>query len=142
MANYYAKSRTNYFRVTDEARYAELFQNLCTCGDCVDDFTKVVDGVTIHAFGGYGSIEYVIPATEDEDEENNFDLFLEELQKILPADDAFILMECGNEKLRYLTAFAIIATKDKVEYVDLSTNAVNKAAEMLGIEDFETRLEY
>ena len=142
MANYLASSRTNYFRVTDELRYAELFQNLCADGDCVDDFTKVVDGVTLHAFGSYGSIEYVIPATEGEDEEYNFDVFLEELQKILPADDAFILIECGHEKLRYLTAFAVIATQDKVESVDLSTSAVNMAAEMLGIGDFETRLEY
>ena len=29
MANYMATARTNYFRVTDESRYSELFNKLC-----------------------------------------------------------------------------------------------------------------
>ena len=38
MANYTAASRTNYFRVTDEDKYSELFSNL-TSEDIINDFT-------------------------------------------------------------------------------------------------------
>lgn len=59
MSNYYSNSRTNYFRVTDETKFEELFANLVSDDGCeVYDFTKVVDGVTLHGFGSYGSIDY------------------------------------------------------------------------------------
>ena len=57
MSSYYANSRTNYFRVTDEEKYTKLFANLVCDEDEVYDFTKVENGVTLHAFGGYGSID-------------------------------------------------------------------------------------
>ena len=63
MANYMATARTNYFRVTDEKRYAELFKGLCSEGE-VYDFTEEKDGVIYHGFGSYDSITWV----DDDDE--------------------------------------------------------------------------
>jgi len=143
MANSHEVARTNYFRVTDETRYAELFKNLVGGDDGVKDFTKEEDGVILHGFGAYGSVDYLTSSQEDEDDGNfNFDHFLSELQKILPEDEAFVYMESGHEKLRYLTGLAIIATSKEIRSVDLLQQAMSAAREMLGNESFCTQLEY
>ena len=147
MSNYYANSRTNYFQVTDEAKFAELFANLVSDGDEVYDFTKVVDGVTLHAFGSYGAIDYQksIQNNNEEDDEDydyDFDSFLEELQKILHDDEAFIYTECGHEKLRYISGISIVVTKNKIESFDIHSRAVELAREMLNNKDFQTQMDY
>lgn len=88
MADYLAMARTNYFMVIDEERYQELFQHLVTNGK-VEDFTKEQDGVLYHGFGAYGSIDYQVDL-KSEESEFDFDYFTNELQKILPVDEAFI----------------------------------------------------
>ena len=60
MANYTATSRTNYFRVTDEAAYQNLFGELLSESG-IEDFSEEVDGILWHGFGSYGSIEYEDP---------------------------------------------------------------------------------
>lgn len=135
MANYMSTSRTNYFRVTDEKRYEELFNNLCA-EDNIHDFTEEKDGVLYHGFGTYGSVEYI-----DEDEEYNFDTFLKELQKILPEDEAFMYFESGYEKLRYVTGFSVVVTSKEIVSESINNWAIKKAKELLG-NDFETKTEY
>lgn len=142
MANYYSCSRTNYFRVTDEEKYKSLFENLVGGEDEVHDFSKEENGVRYHAFGAYGSIDYVVSLNGGEDYDYDFDLFLEELQKILPDDEAFIYMESGYEKLRYITGLSVIVTKDKIESLDIRNAALEKARKMLGNPKFNSRLEY
>ena len=100
MANYECTTRTNYFRVTDEERYKELF-GLLTAEMEIEDFTKEDGEKILHGFGSYCDID----CYGDEEQENlpaDFDEWLEELQKILPEDEAFIYMQAGNEKLRYV----------------------------------------
>lgn len=140
MSNYNAATRTNYFRVTDEEKYKELFNHLVSEDD-VYDFSKEKDGILYHGFGSYGSIDYISPESDDEDPDYDFDQFLEELQKILPKDEAFIYMESGHEKLRYVNGFALICTKDEIRSVDLSVYVLREAKKMLGNE-FETQIEY
>lgn len=147
MANYYANSRTNYFRVTDEDKFAELFANLVCDDDEVEDFTEVEDGIIYHAFGGYGSIDYQKPVQNnsgesDEDYDYDFDSFLVELQKILPEDEAFIYTECGHEKLCYITGFSIVVTKNKIKSVDIRSEAIELARKMLNNKKFLTKMEY
>lgn len=145
MANYYANSRTNYFRVTDEDKFAELFANIVCDDDEVKDFTKVEDGIIIHAFGGYGSINYQKPnnsGESDEDYDYDFDSFLAELQKILPEDEAFIYTECGHEKLRYITGFSIVVTKNKIDSIDIYSGAIGLARKMPNNKKFQTKMEY
>ena len=138
MANYYANSRTNYFRVTNEDKYNELFSNLVGDEDTVQDFTKTVDGVTLHGFGCYGSVNY----KKENDTDYDFDFFLNELQKILPDNEVFIYIENGHEKLCYLTGFSIIVSKDKIESVDIISDSIEKAREMLCNSKYHTDMNY
>lgn len=141
MANYIGVSRTNYFRVTDEARYAELFADL-SAEDVVQDFTYTKDGVTYHGFGAFASIDYVSERDEDgEAEEWDFEVFLAELQKILPDDEAFMYFESGYEKLRYVSGFTIVVTAREIRSMALDTWAKAAAKELLG-EGFNTVTEY
>ena len=136
MANYYATARTNYFRVTDENKYTKLFTGLTS--ECtVEDFSKEVDGVLYHGFGSYDTIAY----WDEEKEEFNFDLFLEQLQKILPDDEAFIYMEAGYEKLRYVNGFCIVVTNKEIKTMYLDEWAKMEAKSLLG-ENFTTQTDY
>lgn len=137
MANYYCCARTNYFRVTDEEKYKELFQGL-SAEDNVHDFTKECDGVIWHGFGSYSGIYW----TSGEEDDCSRDNFYAQLQAILPEDEAFIYMESGNEKLRYITGFAEIVTKKKIRYVSVDHMAMKAAKQMLKNPDFATTLFY
>lgn len=139
MANYIAAVRTNYFRVTDEERYAELFSGL-TSEDTIGDFTKTEDGVICHGFGTYGTIDWY--AEDDEyHEDPSFDYFLDELQKILPEDEAFMYFEAGHEKLRYISGWATIVTSKEIKCMSLGEWALDTAKELLG-ENFTTQIAY
>jgi hypothetical protein len=134
MANYMATARTNYFRVTDEKKYEELFYGLC-CEDTIEDFTKEKDGVLYHGFGSYDSINYLVS------DEYDFDEFLTKLQKILPDNEAFIYMEAGNEKLRYVVGLVVVVTSKEIKSMSLDTWAKEQVKQLLG-SDFETETEY
>ena len=167
MANYYGTVRTNYFRVTDEAAYRRLFSGLSS-DDEIQDFTKMDEkGELLHGFGSYSSVNYFPPSEgtwvdiDDEDDEDrdedfkeeeeyyrdedcdpDFDLFLSEMQRIIHPDDAFVLMEIGNEKLRYLVGSAIVVTQKGIESIDLESEAMKKARTLLGNPKYDTRCQY
>lgn len=136
MANYMGTCRTNYFRVTDEAAYQKLFSKLIGEDD-IHDFTKEDDGVTYHGFGCFGCIGF-----EDGSGVSSIDDFFDELQKILPDGEAFVFMEGGHEKLRYVIGCVDIVTKDRKEFMDIQTYALQHARKMLRDPEFETELEY
>lgn len=136
MANYMGVSRTNYFRVTDEDKYNELINGLI-CEDHIEDFTMEHNGVLYHGFGAYDSIEYI----EEDSEDYNFDKFLEEIQKILPDDEAFMYFESGHEKLRYVSGFVVVCTKKEIKSMSLDSWAKEQAKQLLG-DNFETKTEY
>ena len=137
MANYMAVTRTNYFRVTDEDRYKELFEKL-TSEDDIEDFTKrTEDGVILHGFGCYGDVEYY----DDDADEYDFDEWLSKLQEIIPDDEAFILESSGYEKLRYVTGWVVVVTRKEIASMSCDSWAKKKAKELLG-EDFETQTDY
>ena len=147
MANYYCNTRTNYFRVTDEEKYKELFAHLVGGEDDVHDFTETdTNGVVRHGFGAYSSIYYKATETDkdddDDDEAYSISGFVKGLQEILPNDEAFIMMEVGNEKLRYVVGWAVVATKNNVQYVSLQQHCIKLAQEMLGDDKFTTVCEY
>ena len=136
MANYMAVTRTNYFRVTDEERYKELFEML-TSEDDIEDFTEERDGVVLHGFGCYGDVEYYNKETD----EYEFDSWLEKVQEILPDDEAFIMESIGYEKLRYVVGWVVVVTRKEIASMNCDTWAKKKAKELLG-ENFETKTDY
>lgn len=139
MANYYSTSRTNYFHVTDEDAYQKLFSKLSGYEDSVHDFSKVEDdGRVLHGFGSYSGVSYY----EDEDSDPDFDIFLEKLQEILPEDEAFIYVESGSEKLRYIEGLAVCVTRHDILSENLNHWASDAARAMLGNPKYEADLCY
>ena len=132
MENYNVISKTNYFRVTDEARYQDLISCLYTdSGDKIDHAAYTgEDGVTRYMFGAYGVISYA--ETEEEREDNSITGFIEHLQEILPDNEAFVLLEIGNEKLRDVATTAIVCTRDKDQIIDFADHLSNAVGTMLG----------
>lgn len=191
MADYISTHRTSYFRVTDEAAYAELCKGLIG----VDEFfsEEKPEGL-YHGFGGFQTAQYAIPPsqhpdvvkrldenrpictcihtsppytngntctfnplTEEElknidkfddlyDENGNCiydrwydiadlddeDSFIPKLQKILHPDDAFVYIEVGHEKLRYINGSAVVATRDNMKYTSLDGIINSSIKEFLG----------
>lgn len=137
MANFIGTARTNYFKVTDEAKYSELFEKLIS-ETGIEDFTKIKDGTIYHGFGSFSSVDFCVSEQECD---YNFDMFLEQLQPILPDGEAFIYQEVGHEKLRYVSGDSIIVTNKEIVWVDLHEETLKKAQSLLG-NNFETELEY
>ena len=136
MANYTCVARTNYFRVTDEGKYQELFKKLVSDDDIVD-FTKTSeDGIILHGFGSYGSIDFMTDA-----DEYNFDEFIKKLQSILPEDEAFMFFEAGHEKLRYVCGYCVVVTNKEVRSLSIDDYALTVAKQLLG-DDFTTKIDY
>ena len=87
----YAATRTNYFHVKDEEEYARLFDRLEGDEDVIDLSETDKNGVCEHCFGSYGYIAYC----PDEESSGEMMPFFRALQKILPEDEAFIMIEAG-----------------------------------------------
>ena len=134
MANYISATRTNYFRVTDEGRYTEIFANLYGYEDDVEDFTRTLeDGSVQHGFGAFGEIGYA----KDESYEplsagDEICDFLEDLAEILPEGEVCVVENAGWEKLRYVVGQAWIASKHAGPvYIDLRAAIADAVRKML-----------
>ena len=121
MAVYEAVTKTNGFRVTNEERFQELLNGLS--GEDVEhhEFTNSF-GQIVHQIYGYCSVDYV---TEDGD--YDFDVFIKELQKILPDRESVVWIEIGNEKIRYVNGVVIVITNKEV----FSTTLENWAEDII-----------
>lgn len=110
MANYYATARSNYFQVKDLEAFKEWAQerNLRVLQTNSDPNMVGVCPSDSLDDGGW-------PTCEVHDEETNtiteVDLF-KELSKHLKDDHVAVLIEIGNEKLRYLTGYAVAINSD------------------------------
>ena len=127
MANWTGASRTNYFKVTDEDRYQELFKGLVCEDDSLEDFSyHMKQGNILHGFGSYGTIDYLDPETDEYD----FQKFVSELTSILTDDSVFVFTCTGHEKLRYLTGICLVAYPDgTTKSFDLDDSAYTAARE-------------
>ena len=144
MANYCCTIRTNYFHVKDEAEFRSLMEQVHGCEDRIDLWEKQDgEGRSTFAFGCYGGIAGIRDTNEDDDlEEISFDRFLEKLQKCVAEDDAVIIMEAGNEKMRYVVGTALILTSKVCECMDVAELAEKRTAELLAIPSWKTKLMY
>jgi len=133
MADWFGTARSNYFEVNDP----EKFEAFCEKWD-LEPNSAIIEGKKLYMFiadtynGGLPSSLYV----EDEDgeivEELYFKDFLRELTTHLKPGYVAILIEVGNEALRYLTGSAV-AINHKGESISIDlTSAILKEAEKLG----------
>lgn len=81
-------------------------------------------------------------AEMEEDSYCEFDLFVNELQKILPENEICIFYEVGYEKLRYLNADACFITKSQVQYLNFSSIIEQKAKEVTENPEYTPKLTY
>lgn len=140
MANYISQCRTNYFRVTDEEKYQKIFSRLIGNETEIEDFTEEKDGDILHGFGSLSTVYY--KTDESEEPDGNLEAFLQELQLILPHGEAFIFIECGHQKLNYISGHVSVVTKDNIRHLTLDNLALVLAREMLNDPEFTTRMEY
>lgn len=137
MANYVSTTRTNYFHVKDVEAFRAFMDN--GSGDNLKLWDEKDDkGDTVFAFGCEGSIYGI----QNEDENDNYDLFIENLQEYIADNDAVILTETGHEKLRYVSGYSAIITGSDIQHVNLDDMALSKAREMLGNPGFSTQMDY
>jgi len=113
MANYTCATRTNYFRVNDAENFKAFMARAYGTEDRVDLWEeKDKDGNTVYGFGTFGSIAGLRAASdEDEEDDCDYDAFVDGIQKFVAPDDAIIILESGHEKLRYVTGSALVIKK-------------------------------
>ena len=118
MANYYGAGRTNYFKVHNIAKFEK---ELAKYG---------LDGQVMKASVGRQKLVAIIPDNYDDgfpwqyldDNDDYQDIPWNEVFKAHLADDwVAIIVEVGNEKLRYLNGCAI-GYNNKGESVEISIN--------------------
>ena len=137
MSNYIAVGRTNYFRVTNEKRYNELFENISANDGKWDYSQKAPNGDILHCFACEGGLDYREPDSYD----SEIDYFISELQKILPENEAVIYTEGGHEKHRYVIGFSLVITSKTVDWLQLPELALDVAKNHLG-KEFTTVMDY
>lgn len=146
MANYCCTIRTNYFHVKDEEKFRALMYRVYGCEDNIELWQeRDANGNTVFGFGVYGGISGLRNAGADEDDEydeSSYDEFIDGLQECVADDDAIIILEAGNEKMRYIIGAATIITSSKFAYLDITDLAKQKASEFLCNPSWQTQCTY
>lgn len=144
MANYTCAIRTNYFKVKDNEKFEEFMSHIYGEDFYVFDMADK-DGNTLYAFGCYGNIGGYFDSEEDcedGDWDNAYDAFVNGLVKQVAEDDAVLIFESGNEKLRYVIGNVTVITSKGYEYRDITDIGVEMAREMLNNPDYSTQCDY
>ena len=146
MANYCCVYRTNYFKVKDNEKFKEFMTHVYA-EDLEVFHKKDENGNELYGFGGYGGISgYFNNENEYEDSDeawdNAYDNFIDGLAKQVAENDAILLFEVGNEKLRYVVGSVSVITSKGYEYRDITNVGVEIAKQMLNNPNYDTQCSY
>lgn len=146
MANYCCAYRTNYFKVKDNEKFKEFMTHVYA-EDLEVFHKKDENGNELYGFGGYGGISgYFNNESEYEDSDeawdNAYDNFIDGLAKQVAEDDAILLFEVGNEKLRYVVGSVVVITSKAYAYRDITDVGVEIAKQMLNNPNYNTQCTY
>ena len=131
MANYCCAIRTNYFHVKDADEFRKNMSRVYGCEDTVDLWEDAdADGNLVFGFGCYNGISG-LRNTDADDDDDSYDAFIDMLQKSVADDDAVIIFESGNEKLRYIVGSAEIITSKDFKRICIDDEATQMAAKMI-----------
>ena len=140
MANWYGSARSNYFRVIDPDKFKKLMKEL----DVQVWKKKDNKGQIMFGLAPNDSSDGAWP-TSLWDEENNEDIEISIPQIVaghLTPGSIAVFMECGAEKLHYLTGWAV-AINHKGKEVAISIHDIyRKAQEKFGFNNEVTEAEY
>ena len=144
MANYIGFTRSNYFRVTDPEAFKKIINCVITDEDSLELWERTENGMTYYGFGAYSSISGLRHEAEDSDNDDEFEVeaVYDALAKVIAPDDAIIITEIGYEKLRYLTAYAVVITRTEAEFVELRSAALETAQRMLRSPEYDPCMDY
>lgn len=144
MANYCCAIRTNYFHVKNEDDFRFKMSYLLGCEDSIELWEKTdEDGKSIFGFGVYGGILGFSDSSSDEfDEVKAYEDFIKYLQESVSDDDAVLILESGNEKMRYVVGTAIVITSSDIKTINITDLAIEKARDILNNPLWKTRCEY
>ena len=146
MANYNCTIRTNYFHVKDNEQFEEFMTHVY--GEDLEVFHSAdSNGNKVYGFGGYGGIAGYFNKEEDYEDndeawDNAYDNFIDGLVTHVTEDDAILIFESGNEKLRYVVGSVAVITSKGYEYRDIRDVGMEMARQMLNNPDYTTRCEY
>lgn len=141
MSNYNCAIRTNYFKVKDDEEFEIFLGHII--GEELDIFdSEDENGNKLYALGCYGNIWGYREDLDDEDCECDYDQFIEGLQRHVSNDDAVIILEAGNERLRYVNGYVTVITSTGVKFEDITTIGINFAKELLGSSEYSTKVRY
>ena len=146
MANYNCTIRTNYFHVKDNEKFEEFMTHVY--GEGLEVFHSAdSNGNKVYGFGGYGGIAGYFNKEEDYEDndeawDNAYDNFIDGLVTHVTEDDAILIFESGNEKLRYVVGSVAVITSKGYEYRDIRDVGMEMARQMLNNPDYTTRCEY
>lgn len=127
MANYCATTRSNYFRVKDEAAF------LAWCKDRhLEHWTQQLDDGLYYAISADTGDCCGWPTTDFNCEHDDEIDIGHELADHLDQRDIAIILEVGSEKLRYLTGFANAIHPDGRMVTLTLADIYAKAAEAFG----------
>ena len=146
MANYCCAYRTNYFKVKDNEKFKEFMTHVYA-EDLEVFHKKDENGNELYGFGGYGGISgYFNNENEYEDSDeawdNAYDNLIDGLAKQVAEDDAILLFEVGNEKLRYVVGSVVVITSKAYAYRDITDVGVEIAKQMLNNPNYNTQCTY
>lgn len=141
MANYQGIVRTNYFKIKDEERFKEICSDLISEDNIIVEVSEL-NGNQYGFIGSYAPIDYCIEYNDEICEEYDITKFFKQMQEIISEDDAMILTEVGNEKLRYLVGSCVIVTANDINWIDLESTAIKTTQNMLSNSNWSTRNSY
>jgi hypothetical protein len=130
MADWYGCARSNYFRVKDVPKFVEFCERWSIAPIYQKDDGKNPVGFLCEEDGN-GSLPTGFTDTVDgKVVELTFGDFLDELSQHLAYGSVAIMMECGAEKLRYITGQAV-AINSRGQTREVSLNDIYKKARKL-----------
>lgn len=97
------------------------------------------------SFGTYGPIFGYVNGADEENEDFDadiaYDAFVNGLQRYVAEDDAVIIAEAGNEKLRSVVGTVLVITNSDTKYLDIWEIAVETARKILKNVNYNTEYE-
>ena len=136
MSNYYAWTKTNWFRVNNEFTFKHILSQLVVFG-CEDNSLihksyEGKDGYFYHKLMCYGDI--VGPYNEATgDYEDIEEVLYKPLQRLLPSnEDVFVLKYAGVEDLKLIDSGYTIVTKEDIVYSHIDRIIDEEVEELVG----------
>lgn len=128
MADYYSMARTNHFAVKDSEAFALEVSRYIGDNNVLSEKRDGIDGFILLFDEGIPSEYY----DYEDDNAEPIDLDWEEIiSKHLADGEVCVIQEIGNEKLRYLTGYAV-AFNNRGQRESISIDRIYDKAKTLG----------